>query len=61
MDRGGRGGLVGDGGEFLHVEFVEVSCKIRGVYPVRENEDVVVRGCASMGMSDVYCLFKSCF
>ncbi len=57
----GRCGLVGDGGKFLHIGFVEISCKIWGVYRVREDKDVAVRGCASMGMSTIYCLFPSCF
>ncbi len=58
---GGGCGLIVDGGEFLHIRFVEVSCEIRGVYPVREDKNVAAGGCASVGMSTVYSLFKSCF
>ncbi len=61
MGGSGRGGLVGDGGEFLHIGFVEVSCKIWCMYPVREDKDVAARGFAFVGMSTVYCLFQSCF
>ncbi len=53
--------LVGDGGEFLHLGFVEVSCMIRNVYPVREDKYVNARGCASVGMDTIYGLFKCCF
>ncbi len=61
MGGSGRGGLIGDGCEFLHIGFVEViSCKIRGVHPVREDKDAAARGCASVGMSTLYCLFKRC-
>ncbi len=61
MGVSGSGGLVGNGGEFLHIRFVEVSCEVRGVYPFREDMDVAARGCTSLGVGAVYRLFESCF
>ena len=46
-----------DGCQFFYIEFMEVSRKVWGVDPFRENEYVVARGCVSMGISTVDCLF----
>ena len=54
----GCGDLVEwDGCEFLSIGFVEVSRKLWGVDPVREDKYLAARGCVYMCVSAVDCLF----
>ena len=46
-----------DGGWFLRIGFMEVSRKVWSVYPVGEDKYVDARGCGSMCMGAVNCLF----
>ena len=45
----------------LSIEFVEVSCKVWGMYPVEEDKYVAARGCVSACVGVVYCLFLGGF